>query len=330
MKFSRANIPQNVVPQNNGKKTQQVTQETPTEEEVAAYEYQQSKKMVRLKLMMALFLVVVSLVVYHWYKSKASQEGAQGEGNSFLGGEAFAKKMIRAISKDGNEVPGGRQPKDEVFRGKPPPASMQNIDLIGLVNTLKRNNVFLWGRTDCAPTAQQRALFGERGSASRQAFEEIYKECFKPNQDCPGIKGFPSFVKLDRDGVVVDKITGLVRNLEQVRRFATRDVPKSNEVNPPPVPAPSLPIIKEEENDIAERLAELEKKGRMLNSIVDELVKERVKSELEKLNITEESPKTEDVEIKIEIDDEEKEQKNIEAEAKALAKEILSGKGKEK
>jgi hypothetical protein len=318
MKFSRANIPQQTQqPQT------QVAEDKVTEEEVAAYEYQQSKKMVRLKIMMAVFLIVVSMVLYHWYKSRT--EGAGNPQGAETLGDNFAKKMIRAMTRDGEEIPGGRQPKDEVFHGRPPPASMQNIDLLGLVATLKRNNVFLWGRTKCAPTAAQRALFGERGTASRQAFEEQYKECFNPMQDCPGIQGFPTFVKLDKDGKVVDKITGLVRNLEKVRQFATRDIPKpSVEIKPvPPEPA------KENDSDIDARLTELEKKGKMLNTLVDELVKERVKAEMAKLQETKTSGESSDSSDSSSSSFEivaEKDEKNIEDEAKELAKQILNGK----
>lgn len=97
------------------------------------------------------------------------------------------EKKLREASKEKKQVENGEEKQDE--------GSAEKVDtraMLALAKNLRNNGFKMLGVTQCGWTKHQRDAFGERGTESRKALEDIYVECHTMDM-CPGVQGYPTW-----------------------------------------------------------------------------------------------------------------------------------------
>ena len=134
-------------------------------------------------------------------------------------------------------------PKDVQERVK----SETDESLWPLVLELKANGFQVFGNAQCGYTKIQRRIFGGSTSKTRKAFEELFVECFPTNNNCVGIRAFPTW-KHTPTGEVIEgfqepdnlrKIIEQVKDKQKQQTTTITQPPQTIQV-PPPTSIPSI------------------------------------------------------------------------------------------
>lgn len=154
----------------------------------------------------ALFLLYRTLSKSGSKEKSAGQRGGASAGGPFsrlLGGivdfdrsgNAQLERDAGPGDRDGGPVPR----KSGVIPGMPSTGAEKETEasLLQLAERLKKNNFTLQGVSHCYWTKVQREMFGDRESSARKVVESIYIEC-RSQELCPGLKGYPTWVRGDR------------------------------------------------------------------------------------------------------------------------------------
>lgn len=116
-------------------------------------------------------------------------------------------------------------------------------ELLDLAKRAKKAGLKIQGVSQCGWTKRQREMFGGAGDEARKTIEEIYVEC-RSRDMCPGIRGYPTWVKDGKQFPGFKDANSLVEILKELESSQQDEMLKM-----PAVPENTVVIeeIKEEE-----------------------------------------------------------------------------------
>lgn len=191
-------IPQNMIVQ----PTAQIT----NEEEVAQARRRRFKIIAGVILgAIMLYLLYRSMKRNREEKQSASDEGADSGGplSRLLGGIlGFDRSGNSSLTRDSGAgaSAGGVVPRQAGSPNQMPDFGLEKESeqtLAELAAGLKKEGFTLQGVSHCKWTKIQRDMFGDRESPARKLLESMYIEC-RGEEMCPGLRGYPTWVRGDR------------------------------------------------------------------------------------------------------------------------------------